>query len=103
MNGNPFPGMQVGNKWCETAREAAKEAGVSVTAIYNRLHRGFGRPLGPKPKHVNIEYRGKIFPTVKHASEAEGVSEQAVRDYINRRAKKQAARGADAPDLPELP
>ena len=84
-----FPGMTVNGKFCSTAREAARRAGVSTQAIYTRAQRGWvdGQPHGGggrEPTVTNFRYRDTVWPDVRTASETEGVSRQAVYDHLRR-------------------
>ena len=103
MNGKPFEGgYDSEGNWHDTARSLAAAEGVTVNAIYNRVHRGYGRPLGPKPKYRNIEYRDKTYATIREASEKNNVSRQAVAEWVRRRADKPKA-ATQVDDLPDLP
>lgn len=87
-----------GVTWCETAREYAAAENISTQAVYRRLKSGWPNPKGRPPKVKNITYRGKAYPDVRTAAEAEGVSVQAVRGYVDRHAKRD--RQEAVPPLP---
>lgn len=84
-----FSGMVIDGHFCATPQEAADRAGVSVEAIYYRVRIGWrdGDPTGSNyvpVKYRNIRYRGKDYATVQAAVTAEGVSRQAVYQYMRR-------------------
>ena len=82
-----FEGMQVGDAWCATAREAAAKSGKPLRTIYNqaaRARRAPSRPAGATPKYVNFVFEGRRHADVRACSNFTGLSETTIRARLAR-------------------